>query len=128
LFKASQIRKQVAQRCSIPDIAALAAACGAARGYITRRMRPQWELARGKFTLTSPRVNHNRRTLSSLDRLIGSAASRSFAASLSSRASHAVNAPQIAYGGEPTQTATNGVFEALWTGPQDAPLSLRNCA
>jgi hypothetical protein len=33
-----------------------------------------------------------------------------------------------AYCGEPTQTATNGVFEALGTGPQEAPRSLRNCA
>src|SRR5260370_4471853 len=32
------------------------------------------------------------------------------------------------YCGEPTQTATKGVFAALGTGPQDAPLSLRNCA
>jgi hypothetical protein len=33
-----------------------------------------------------------------------------------------------AYCGEPTQTATSGVLEALGTGPQDAPRSLRNCA
>jgi hypothetical protein len=32
------------------------------------------------------------------------------------------------YYGEPTQTATKGVFAVLGTGPQDAPLSLRNCA
>jgi len=33
-----------------------------------------------------------------------------------------------AYCGEPTQTAISGVFEALGTGPQEAPRSLRNCA
>jgi hypothetical protein len=33
-----------------------------------------------------------------------------------------------AYCGEATQTATSGVFEALGTGPQEAPRSLRNCA
>jgi len=33
-----------------------------------------------------------------------------------------------AYCGEPTQTATSGVFEALGAGPQEAPRSLRNCA
>ena len=32
------------------------------------------------------------------------------------------------YCGEPTQTATKGVFAALGTGPQETPLSLRNCA
>jgi hypothetical protein len=32
------------------------------------------------------------------------------------------------YCGEPTQTATKGVFEALGAGPQEAPRSLRNCA
>jgi hypothetical protein len=39
-----------------------------------------------------------------------------------------MNTPSMGYGGEPTQTATRGVFEALWTGPQEAPLSPRNCA
>jgi hypothetical protein len=33
-----------------------------------------------------------------------------------------------AYCGEPTQTATSGVFETLGAGPQEAPRSLRNCA
>jgi hypothetical protein len=32
------------------------------------------------------------------------------------------------YCGEPTQTATSGVFEALGAGPQEAPLSPRNSA
>jgi hypothetical protein len=32
------------------------------------------------------------------------------------------------YCGEATQTATNGVFAALGTGPQEAPRSLKNCA
>jgi hypothetical protein len=32
------------------------------------------------------------------------------------------------YCGEPAQIATSGVFEALGTGPQEAPRSLRNCA
>jgi hypothetical protein len=32
------------------------------------------------------------------------------------------------YCGEPMQTATSGVFEALGAGPQEAPRSLRNCA
>ena len=36
--------------------------------------------------------------------------------------------PAMGYGGEPTQIATNGVFDALCTGPQEAPLSPRNCA
>jgi hypothetical protein len=32
------------------------------------------------------------------------------------------------YLGEPTQTATNGVFEADPVGPHEAPRSPRNCA
>jgi hypothetical protein len=36
--------------------------------------------------------------------------------------------PALAYCGEPTQIAINGVFDALATGPQEAPLSPRNCA
>jgi hypothetical protein len=34
----------------------------------------------------------------------------------------------VGYCGEPTQTATKGVFDALGTGPQEAPRSPRNCA
>jgi hypothetical protein len=34
----------------------------------------------------------------------------------------------VGYCGEPTQTATKGVFDALGTGPQEAPRSPRNWA
>jgi hypothetical protein len=64
-------------------------------------MRPQWEYERGNFALTRSAV------------LAGQIAQAS---------------DRVVYCGALTQTATKGVLAALGTGPQDAPLSLRNCA
>jgi hypothetical protein len=77
-------------------------------------MRPQWECERGNFALRSSFITDD------LTPLEQGGAKRNKGAP----PTHSVGF----YCGEPTQTATKGVFEALDTGPQEAPLSLRNCA
>jgi hypothetical protein len=67
-------------------------------------MRRQWEPERGNFAL-------RRQHRSSVE-----------------AGGHCRRFPVQRYCGEPTQTATSGLFEALASGPQDAARSPRNCA
>ena len=84
--------------------------------YTTVRMRRQWELRRGNFALSQG------------DREGSVKADRPAAHKRNGAAGDAAAFTTDRYCGEPTQTATSGVFAALVSGPQEAPLSPRNCA
>src|SRR5260370_5880653 len=106
IIQSASTSEQLVRTSRLPKARILLRPIRTPRGYITLRIRPQWEFARGNCAL--PRSSRH-----ALDE---------------TRVPRMMPLKGWLYCGEPTQTATKGVFAALGTGPQDAPLSLRNCA